>query len=149
MKMTYSKKIRLRVRGLWVLLALMLVYMVVVGETGGGDSRMMTDLASLASRVIFFGGMAWVIYRIHFNNSLLKDRLRLEEKLIEEQDERRRYLHDKSGGWVMDAMLIFLLFATTTAALYSMAAFHMAIGALGVALALKAGAYWVLRRQSV
>lgn len=38
-----------RVRLLWALLAAMLVYMVVVAELGGGDSRIMTPLADGAS----------------------------------------------------------------------------------------------------
>ena len=36
---TYTKKIRWRIRALWALLAGMLVYMFVIGELGGGDSR--------------------------------------------------------------------------------------------------------------
>ena len=49
---TYTDKIRWRIRALWALLACMLVYMVLVGVLGGGDSRVMTPLARLVSRVI-------------------------------------------------------------------------------------------------
>ena len=39
----FSQVIRLRIRVLWGVIALMLVYMVAVAELGGGDSRRMTD----------------------------------------------------------------------------------------------------------
>lgn len=143
---TYTEKIRWRNRALWLLLALMLAFMVVVGETGGGDSQMMTDLANLTYRVIYFGGMIWVGVRIHHNKALLKNRLLLEEKMLEEQDERRQYLHDKSGGLVVDVLLLFLLFTTTATALYNMPAFYMSLAALAATVLLKAGAYLAYSR---
>ena len=43
--MSYSSLIRWRIRLLYLLLTFMLVYMVVVSELGGGDSRVMNNLA--------------------------------------------------------------------------------------------------------
>ena len=43
--LTYTRKIQWRIRALWLLLTGMLVYMVLIAELGGGDSRMMTPLA--------------------------------------------------------------------------------------------------------
>lgn len=60
----FSQVIRLRIRVLWGVIALMLVYMVAVAELGGGDSRRMTDLAQFAYRAIFFGGLAYAIARL-------------------------------------------------------------------------------------
>ena len=71
--------------------------MIVIGETGGGDSRSMTPLAAGFSRAAFFGGMLYIIYRLIRNKKLLKDQKLLKEKFLAEKDERRRYLHDKSG----------------------------------------------------
>ena len=63
----YTDRIRWRIRLLWVLIFAMLVYMVVVVELGGGDSRRMTELAAVTSRIIFFGGLIYVGTRIHHN----------------------------------------------------------------------------------
>lgn len=145
-RMTYTEQIRLRTRALWWLVAAMLVYMVIVGETGG-DSRMMTPLAEAVSRILFFGGLVFIGCRIAHNKKLLKSRARLKEQMEAERDERSRYLHDKSGGVVMDAMLVCLLFATLTASLFNMAAFYTAGGLLAAAVCLKAGAYWVFSRR--
>lgn len=46
----------------------MIIYMFIVGETGG-DSRIMTDLADATSDVIFFGGFIYIIYRILYNKN--------------------------------------------------------------------------------
>ena len=53
---TYTEKIRWRNRALWLLLALMLAFMVVVGETGGGGSRVVTEPANLPDRGVYFCG---------------------------------------------------------------------------------------------
>ena len=77
----YAEKMKWRIRALWMALALMLVYMVVVAELGGGDSRMMTNLANMVSDIIFFGGIIFLISRIVHNKKLLKDRALLREQL--------------------------------------------------------------------
>ncbi len=142
-RMSYTDKIKWRIRLLWGVLLLMLVYMVVIGELGGGDSRIMTRLANTASRLIFFGGMAWVIACIVHNRRLLRDRQLLQAQRLKEQDERRQYLHDKSGGAVMDIFLIVLLFATTTTAMFSMPAFYVCYALLWTAIILKGAAYLI------
>lgn len=144
-QLPFSKRIVWRNRCLWVLLVLMLVYMVVIGELGLGDSREMNRLAEIVSRVIFFGGMLWVISKIVRNRRMLADKRQMKEQLLWEQDERNRRLHEKTGGLVWDAMLVCLLFATLTASLTDMAAFHTALSLLAAALALKLGAYLYYR----
>ncbi|MCI9230734.1 MAG: hypothetical protein HFH97_14620 [Lachnospiraceae bacterium] len=139
--MDYETKIKWRIRILYLLLIAMLVYMVTVVELGGGDSRIMTDLASQFSRIVFFGGMIYVITRIVHNKKLLGNRLLRKEQMQEETDERNRYLHDKSGGIVLDILLACLLFITLTASLFDMTAFYMSLAILAIAVVLKAGAY--------
>ena len=146
-QMTYQQKIRWRLRVLWLIIVLMLAYMVVIGETGGGDSRVMTDLATRVSRIIFFGGLVWVICRIVHNRRLLKDEALRRENMLLELDERNRYLHDKSGGIVWDILAVCLLFITLTASLYNMAAFYTAAVILVLAAASKAGAYYFFSRR--
>ncbi|MBR6571575.1 MAG: hypothetical protein IKK75_14090 [Clostridia bacterium] len=145
-KLSYSERIRWRVRGLWLLLLLMLVYMVVIGELGLGDSRMMTSFAEQFSRICFFGGMIWVICKIHQNQKLLQNQYLLKEKKKEEQDERNQYLHDKSGGMVWDILLICLLFITLTASLSNMAAFYTSFAILCLMVLLKAIFSFAYRR---
>ena len=139
--MDYETKIKWRIRILYLLLIAMLVYMVTVVELGCGDSRIMTDLASQFSRIVFFGGMIYVITRIVHNKKLLGNRLLRKEQMQEETDERNRYLHDKSGGIVLDILLACLLFITLTASLFDMTAFYMSLAILAIAVVLKAGAY--------
>lgn len=146
-KMKYVDRIKWRIRLWWLALLAMLVYMVVVVELGGGDSRIMTNLASTASRVIFFGGIIYIICRIVHNKKLLRDREMQKIQFQTELDERNQYLHEKSGGIVWDILLICLLFITTTTALFNMAAFYTAVTILLVAIICKAGAYWFYRSR--
>ena len=66
--MNYSEKIRWRIRISQVILILMIVYMIVVAELGGGDSRIVTNLANMVGDIIFFGGIIYVISRIIHNS---------------------------------------------------------------------------------
>lgn len=140
--MSYSSLIRWRIRLLYLLLTFMLVYMVVVSELGGGDSRVMNNLAQNFSRLVFFGGMAYVISRIVHNKKLLQNRLLLKEQMLTEQDERNLYLHDKSGGIVLDILMACVLLITLTASLFHMVVFYACLGILILAIILKAAAYY-------
>ena len=137
----YSEKIRWRMRISWMILILMIIYMIVVAELGGGDSRIVTDLADMVGDIIFFGGIIYVISRIIHNRKLLKNRMLLKEQHLSEQDERNQYLHDKSGGTVMDILMLILLLVTVTASLFNMAAFYTALTILIAAVLLKTGSY--------
>lgn len=144
--LTFVQIVRWRIRLGWAALAAMLVYMVVVTELGGGDSRTMSDLASSVSRILFFGGMAAVGVRIHRNRKLLRDAGLRREQFVRERDERNRYLHDKSGGAVLDALLLCVWFVTVTCALFDNAAFAASLAILVTALALKGAAYLAYSR---
>ena len=141
-QLTYSDKIRWRIRALWFLLFFMLVYMVVIGEMNLGDSRIMTTLADDVSRIIFFGGMIWVIYKIIRSKKLLNNQYLLKLEMKNELDERNRYLHDKSGGIVWDIMFVSLLFVTLTTSLTNMPAFYTSFTLLCVAVILKLVTYF-------
>lgn len=144
----FSKKIKLRNVLLWVLFCIMLAYMVIVSEVFHlGDSRYMTRLANIVSDIILFGGMIWVQWKIAQNKKLLRNRLLLKDKQMQEMDERNQYLHDKSGGIVWDILLICLLFITTTAALSSMPAFYTSFTVLVLMLILKTATYYWYSRQ--
>ncbi|RKJ41471.1 hypothetical protein D7X94_04065 [Acutalibacter sp. 1XD8-33] len=144
---TYAEKLRLRIWGLWGLLLALVALMVVVGVTGGADSRYMTPLASNVSRLVIFGGMGLAVARIVHNKRLLADGIRRREQMDRELEERRQYLHDKSGGVVLDILLVLLLFLNAGAAAYNMPAFYTAFAVLVTAVCLKAGAYWIYSRR--
>lgn len=141
-KKTFAEKVIWRIRGLWCLLILMVVYMVVIGELGLGDSRMMTPLAEAMSRLLFFGGIGWVIWKIRKNNQLLENPWKLKEKAMLEQDERNRWLYEKSGGFVWDSMFVCLLFATVTTSVSNMPGFYVSFALLCAAVLLKVSTYW-------
>lgn len=134
---SFSDKIRWRIRGLWCLFIAMLIYMVVIGELKLGDSRMMTRLAELVSRIIFFGGMILVLRRIRYYNRLLINKWNLKEKMLQEKDERNRFLHEKSGGIAWDILFFIQLFLTLTASLMDMTAFSYMMISLTVMILLK------------
>ena len=143
--LSFSQKIRWRIRGLWALLIAMLVYMVVVGELGWGDSRVVTRFADTAGSIMFFGGMIYVGVRIAKNKALLKDIELLKEQMQNEQDELNQYLHDKSGGIVWDIIFIALLFITMTTSLINMPAFYTSWTILMIAILAKVSAYLFYR----
>jgi len=141
-KRSYYDCIRRRNTALVCLLIFMFAYMIVIGELGLGDSRIMSPLADNMSRIIFFGGMMWVVWKIVRNRKILKNSWLLKEQLRSELDERRQYLHDKSGGVVWDVLFVILLFVTLTTSLVNMPAFYAAYSLLVCAIILKLGAYF-------
>lgn len=146
-EMPYTQKLRWRVRLLWLAIAAMLVYMVVVAELGGGDSRKITRFADMVSDIIFFGGLVWLGRCIVRTKKLLNDQRLRSQQWLEEQDERNRYLHDKTGGTVLNLLLYLLLFVTVTAGLFDTAAFYTAFFVLAAALVLKGTAWWIYSRR--
>ncbi len=140
-KKSYTEIIVFRTRIYWGILILLFIYMIVIGEMGMGDSRMMTPLAQNISRIIFFGGGAYVIYRIVHNKKLLINKQSLVEQKRKEEEEREQFLYDKSGGIVVNILLCILLFVTCTAALSNMVAFYVSFGILGATILLKIGSY--------
>lgn len=145
--LTFTDKIKWRIRILRLIFVLMLIYIVVIGEIGGGDSRIMTNLATNISNLIYFGGLIYILCRIHANKKLLQNRLLLKAQMQEEQDERNQYLHDKTGGIVWDILFFALLFITVTTALFNMAAFNTAVTILAIAVLLKLGTCWFYSRN--
>ena len=146
-EMPYTQRLRWRVRLLWLAIAAMLVYMVVVAELGGGDSRKITRFADMVSDLLFFGGLVWLGCRITRTKKLLKNQQLRSRQRLEEQDERNRYLHDKTGGVVLDLLLYLLVLVTVTAGLFDTAAFYTAFSVLAAAVVLKGAAWWVYSRR--
>ena len=60
-----------------------------------------------------------------------------------EADERKKFLYDKSGGVVVDILLLTLLLITFTTALINMTAFNVSFAILMITIILKATSYYV------
>jgi hypothetical protein len=117
-----------------------------IAELGGGDSRIMTETAHTVSTFIFFGGIIYIIYKISANKKLLSNMQLLKEQMRNEQDERNQYLYDKSGGIVVNILLVILLFTTCTAALFNMPAFYLSLSILLSVVFLKSVVYCIYKR---
>ena len=136
-KISYAKIIQWRIRLLWLALAAMLVFMVVIGEIGARDSRVVAGFAYSGGSLLYWAGLFYIIGRIIINKKLLRDRLRLKAQQLHEWDERNQYLHRMSGGWVMDGMLVLCYIAAVAASCWSNAAFYAAFSLLIGAAVLK------------
>jgi len=124
----------------------MLAYMIFVGETGGGDSRKITSIEDNISRLIFFGGLGYVIYRLNYNKKLLRNQKLMILQRLKENDERKQFSHAKSGGIVVDILLIALLFTVCTSALLHLPAFGTALAILIFTIMLKVFAYFIYNK---
>ncbi len=141
--LNYKEKIIGRIRILWLILFGMLAYLFLISGLGGENPRIMTELEENTSRFIYFGGLIYVIYSIIHNKKFLQDRELLKEQMQIEEDERKLYLHDKSGGIVLDILLVLLLFMTCTTAFFHTIAFYTSASILAIAILIKVGAYFI------
>lgn len=137
----FSKIVKKRIYTLWTVLALLLVFMVLVGEKGLIDSRYTTDLSRLSYKLLYFGGLIYTIYKIHYNRSLLKNKEKLQQEKILELDERTQWIHEKSGGLVMDILLLCLAAATCVLSFVDINAFNTSVSILLFTVLLKIAAY--------
>ena len=81
-KLPFSQVVKRRISLLWAVLALLLAFMVLVGEKGLIDSRSTTGLSQLSYKALYFGGVIYTIYKIHYNRSLLKNKEKLRQEKI-------------------------------------------------------------------
>ena len=100
-----TKQVKKRIALYWILLVLMFLYIFVALEMGLGDSRKMSVLADVVSRVIIFGGIIFLIAQIVHNRKLLKDANRMQIEFQSKQSEREKLLYEKSGGIVFNILV--------------------------------------------
>lgn len=141
------KQVKKRIALYWILLVLIFLYIFVAGEMGLGDSRKMSELADVVSRVIIFGGIIFLIAQIVHNRKLLKDASRMQLEFQSKQSEREKLLYEKSGGIVFNILFYLLLFVTCTAALANEAAFRVSFLILTITIVLKIAAYAIYSRK--
>ena len=142
---SYEKKLKGRLLAYRLLFAALLAAMVVVGELSHRgvllDSRGMTALAQDVSRLLLFGGMIATGVLIHRTKGLLDDRLARARRRTMEEDERRRFIRDRSGAVALDAFLAIGVAAVFVLSYVNMTAFNTALGLLAAALLLRGAAY--------
>ncbi|GFH95524.1 hypothetical protein IMSAGC003_02074 [Lachnospiraceae bacterium] len=143
----YASKIKKRIALYVVLLLLIFAYIFAVGEMGLGDSRKMSDLADIVSKLIIFGGVLLVIMKLIYYRKLLKNLSKMSLELQSEPSDREKLLYEKSGGIVFEILLYFLLVVTGTAALANEVAFRVSFLVLTVSIVLKVTAYAVYSRK--
>lgn len=81
-KLPFSQVVKRRISLLWAVLALLLAFMVQVGEKGLIDSRSTTGLSQLSYKALYFGGVIYTSYKIHYKRSLLKNKEKLRQEKI-------------------------------------------------------------------
>lgn len=84
-KQNQTKQVKKRIAFYWILLFLMFLYIFVVGEMGLGDSRKMSELADVVSRIIIFGGIFLIIVKIVHYKKLLKSEERMQRNSNQKQ----------------------------------------------------------------
>lgn len=125
----------------------MFAYIFAVGEMGLGDSRKMSDLADIVSKIIIFGGVLFVIMKLIYYRKLLKNSSEMPLEHASKPSDREKLLYEKSGGIVFEILFYFLLVVTGTAALANEAAFRVSFLVLIVSIVLKVAAYAVYSRK--
>ena len=131
-KLPFSQIVKRRIYLLWAVLALLLAFMVLVGEKGLIDSRYTTGLSQLSYKALYFGGVIYTIYKIHYNRSLLKNKEKLRQEKILALDERTQWVHEKRG-----CALSFV----------DISAFNTAVSILFFAVLLKIAAYFYYKNK--
>ena len=132
---------------LWAVLALRLAFMALVGEKGLIDSRYTTGLSQLSYIALYFGGVIYTIYKTHYNRSLLKNKEKLRQEIILALDERSQWVHEKSGGPIMDIFLLCLAAAACALSFVDISAFNTAVSILFFAVLLKIAAYFYYKNK--
>ena len=94
-KLPFSQVVKRRISLLWAVLALLLAFMVLVGEKGLIDSRYTTGLSQLSYKALYFGGVIYTIYKIHYNRSLIKKQGKAASGKNSALDERTQWIHTK------------------------------------------------------
>lgn len=126
-KQSFTQTIKNRIHILWVVLIALLILMITIGEVGVIDSRYTTQMSEIAYKFIYFGSLIYVIYKINYNKKLLKNSQKLNEEKIRELDERTQWVYEKSGGIIVDIIMLGLTLFTWSLAFIDIFAFNTSV----------------------
>ncbi len=146
---SYEKSIKTK-KSLLILGLLGIVSLAVfVSLNGGGDSRKIpADVLGTGSLAVF-ASLAYLIYRIKVYSGLLSDKSRLYKYMEKDLDDRKRYVHEKSGGTVWTVAFWASVIITFIAAEYDAKAFYAIYAMFIVLVVLKAAFYFYFKGKEM
>jgi putative copper export protein len=147
--MAYEKSIKAK-KLLLILGLLGIVSLVVyVSLNGGGDSRKIpADVLGTGSLAVV-ASLAYLIYRIKVYSGLLSDKSRLYKYMEKDLDDRKRYVHEKSGGTVWTVAFWASVIITFIAAEYDAKAFYAIYAMFIVLVVLKVAFYFYFKGKEM
>ncbi|MBQ9863504.1 MAG: hypothetical protein IJM28_06315 [Lachnospiraceae bacterium] len=147
--MAYEKSIKAK-KLLLILGLLGIVSLAVyVSLNGGGDSRKIpADVLGTGSFAVF-ASLAYLIYRIKVYSGLLNDKSKLLKYMEKDLDDKKRYVHEKSGGTVWTDAFWASVIITFIAAEYDAKAFYAIYAMFIVLVVLKVTFYFHFRGKEM
>ena len=146
---SYEKSIKTK-KSLLILGLLGIVSLAVfVSLNGGGDSRKIpADVLGTGSLAVV-ASLAYLIYRIKVYSGLLSDKSRLYKYMEKDLDDRKRYVHEKSGGTVWTVAFWASVIITFIAAEYDAKAFYAIYAMFIVLVVLKVAFYFYFKGKEM
>ncbi len=142
-------KLRLMLYRLGVIV--LLVLMILIGEMSHRgillNSRTMTQSARNVSSLIIFGGILLFLVLHHRTSRLLRDRTEQNRQKIRENDERRKYIHDRSNTLTLEVLFVAGILAVLVLSYVNMAAFQAAYYLLLFGMLVKGITYLIYRSR--
>ena len=142
-------KLRLMLYRLGVIV--LLVLMILIGEMSHRgillNSRTMTQSARNVSSLIIFGGILLFLVLHHRTSRLLRDRIEQNRQKIRENDERRKYIHDRSNTLTLEVLFVAGILAVLVLSYVNMAAFQTAYSLLLFGMLVKGITYLIYRSR--
>ncbi len=142
----YERKIRMQKYILHVLLFLSLVIIIVIGELGRQnvllDGREVSVLAETIQKIIFCGWLIYLVLQIRKCSNIIKNRTLLEERCLEETDERKHYVDGLVGNLGFKLLINCLFIATLFASFINMLVFYTLLAILLLSIIIKYLLVW-------
>ena len=133
--MSFSDRIKWRIRLLWILFAAMFCFMLLVGERSLGNARLISRFADTCGTLMFLGMLGWIVWRIRYNQHLLCSPWLLRQKELDEQAQRMQPMCNKSSIVLWDILFVGLYFVTLTMSLWNTQLFLVSFAVLAVVIA--------------
>ena len=147
----YEEKLKLRLMLYRLGVIVLLVLMILIGEMSHRgillDSRTMTQSARNVSSLIIFGGILLFLVLHHRTSRLLRDRTEQNRQKIRENDERRKYIHDRSNTLTLEVLFVAGILAVLVLSYVNMAAFQTAYYLLLFGMLVKGITYLIYRSR--
>ena len=142
----YERKIRIKKNILYVLLFLSFVIIIVIGELGRLnillDGRNVPVLAETTQKIIAFGWLIYLVFQIKKCSNIIKNPMLLEERCLEEHDERKKYIDGKVGNLGFQLLINCLFITTFFASFINIQVFYTLLDILLLSISIKYLLIW-------